>query len=452
MDQRYKKIDQISQSFCLAKWLQVTIDLKHGTNHSCHHPQRHLIPEKLLEEGPGVLHNTPFKKRQRKMMLEGERPKECSYCWDIEDRAGRYQSDRYIKSTDPWAFPSLEKVSALPWNESVNPTYIEVMFDSKCNLSCSYCMADISTSIEKEMLEFGPYPVSDQQHRMSEHPSLEGEGENSFQKAFWRWLPTLNRDLKVLRITGGEPFLSPQNEKLLEFFDENPFPDLKLVVNSNLSLPESLIDKKFDRIEGLLLGKKIGSFELYTSLDGLGVQAAYIRSGLNHELFWSNIDRFFKRFPRQPIVIMCAFNILSCESIQQLLEKVLQYKASGRHLVLDMAYLKNPFYLRANLADQGLRESVEKAFSFIKSNTQEGKFSQHEYSKFETIYQWINFPVERNELLRGRRDFFAFVNEYDRRKGNSFLEVFPRYRSFFRVCEKIYKFTEADAKAAQSKS
>ena len=446
----YQNIDKVSSSFCLAKWLQVTIDLKHGTNHSCHHPERHVIPEKLLGDNPGALHNTPFKKRQRKLMLEGNRPPECSYCWNIEDTPGAHHSDRYIKSTDEWAYPSLDEVAKRPWDQDINPTYVEVMFDSVCNLSCSYCLADISTSIQKEMEEFGPYPVSDPLHRMPKHENrVQVEGENSFQKAFWEWLPTLSEDLQVLRITGGEPLLSPQNEKLLDFFETHSFPKLTLIINTNLSLPKSLIEKYIQKIKKLKSDKKIKDFELYTSLDTFREQAAYIRSGLNTDLFWSNLDTFIEEFPEMPVVIMCTFNILSISGISTLIEKVLEYKEAGKNLVLDMSYLKNPFYLRANMASDDLKGEVEKAYSFMKSKTQKGLFNPHELSKFESIYNWINTSAPQDEIIRSRRDFFAFINEYDKRKKTSFTEVFPGYQAFFKVCEKVFLFTKKDAERAK---
>ena len=99
-------IDKVSNSFCLAKWLQVTLHLQNGRTHSCHHPKTHHVPIEELRDNPSALHNTKFKKEQRKMMLEGERPAECQYCWNVEDLPGSHLSDRYNKSMDTeWAFP-----------------------------------------------------------------------------------------------------------------------------------------------------------------------------------------------------------------------------------------------------------------------------------------------------------------------------------------------------------
>jgi hypothetical protein len=44
---------------------------------------RSIVEE--LKHNPSAIHNTKHKKKMREMMLEGKRPKECEYCWKIED-------------------------------------------------------------------------------------------------------------------------------------------------------------------------------------------------------------------------------------------------------------------------------------------------------------------------------------------------------------------------------
>ena len=86
LKEKREKINAISPSFCSAKWLQTTLYLQNGYNHSCHHPSPHKIPIKEVQENPAALHNSNYKKQQRIKMLNGERPKECDYCWRIEDQ------------------------------------------------------------------------------------------------------------------------------------------------------------------------------------------------------------------------------------------------------------------------------------------------------------------------------------------------------------------------------
>ena len=59
------KLATVSDSFCLAKWLQVTIHLDKGHTHSCHHPPIHEIPLREVERDPGALHNTTHKQKQQ---------------------------------------------------------------------------------------------------------------------------------------------------------------------------------------------------------------------------------------------------------------------------------------------------------------------------------------------------------------------------------------------------
>ena len=42
--QTKEQINNISPSFCAAKWQQVTLHLHNGRTHSCHHPSPHAIP------------------------------------------------------------------------------------------------------------------------------------------------------------------------------------------------------------------------------------------------------------------------------------------------------------------------------------------------------------------------------------------------------------------------
>jgi hypothetical protein len=67
-DKIREELNSTGCGFCLAKWTQVTIHLQLGRTHSCHHPDTHPIPLSELKRNPSALHNTKFKKEQRKPM------------------------------------------------------------------------------------------------------------------------------------------------------------------------------------------------------------------------------------------------------------------------------------------------------------------------------------------------------------------------------------------------
>jgi hypothetical protein len=44
------------------------------------------------------------------------------------------------------------------------------------------------------------------------------------------------------------------------------------------------------------------------------------------------------------------------------------------------------------------------------------------------------YPLEK--VIQGRKDFYNFFTEQDRRRGNNFQSVFPEMNDFFDLCKK----------------
>ena len=158
--------DLLGPSLCLAKWKQVSLHLPTGLNNSCYHPPLHPIPEERLLVNPSSLHNTPHKKEQRKIMLQQERPSECSYCWTQEDLGNL--SDRHYRSGEPWAAKDFHTILESTGDEDVIPSYVEVNFNHACNLSCSYCSPQFSSTWDEEIQRHGAFPTNPP-HNAPEH-------------------------------------------------------------------------------------------------------------------------------------------------------------------------------------------------------------------------------------------------------------------------------------------
>ena len=114
VDDVRKKLNKVSSCFCLAKWTTVTFHLESGTAHSCHHPKVHSIGLKEIKDNPAGLHNTEFKIEQRKKMMNGERPSECQYCWNVEDLKTNQVSDRILKSSAPYSIGQIDDIIVGP--------------------------------------------------------------------------------------------------------------------------------------------------------------------------------------------------------------------------------------------------------------------------------------------------------------------------------------------------
>jgi len=438
-------LDTVSPSMCAAKWKQVTMHLQNGMNHSCHHPKPHLVPLSEIKSNPTALHNSEFKKQQRKMMLEGERPPECDYCWRVEDDGQGSYSDRVYKSNDTWALPHIQDIASTPWDDNVDPSYVEVSFSHVCNFKCSYCAPHISSQWMEEIEKFGPYPTSynynNLEYLRSEKliPFLNRE-ENPYVDAFWKWWPSMYQSLQHFRITGGEPLLSKNTFKVLDYIIENPNPNLEFSINSNMNPPEKVFDQFIEKIKIIINEKKVKSFKIFTSAEAHGKQSEYIRYGMNYNKWLDNIHRVYREIPGIEFTVMSTYNILSLTSYVPFLKDVLEIKRTyGTHndnrnpMLLDIPYLRYPEHQSIFIMEPEWIDMIYEHTTFMYRNlenknwqgTANQGFYEHEADKLKRIYTIAKNAGENEWTSINRKNFTIFVDEHDRRRETNFQETFP---------------------------
>jgi hypothetical protein len=59
-------------------------------------------------------------------------------------------------------------------------------------------------------------------------------------------------------------------------------------------------------------------------------------------------------------------------------------------------------------------------------------FTDMEISKLERILDWLKSKNNRKQLFKDKKDFGLFFREHDKRRGTSFIDIFPEL-------EKLYK-------------
>ena len=440
----------VSPSFCLAKWLQVTIHLQNGQTHSCHHPSAHTIPLNELKNNPSALHNTKFKKNARKLMLKGERPPECEYCWKIEDASKDNYSDRHLKSNEVWAKPYFEQVKNLPWDGNINPNYMEVSFSNLCNFKCSYCSPHISSKWMEEVKKFGPYLSETSKYnnldwieKTGKLPFANGE-KNPYVDAFWDWWPEASKKLHMLRLTGGEPLLSQDTFKIFDYLRKNPLPEMEFAINTNLGVSTNIINRLIEEVKFVTLNRLVKKMVLFTSLDTWGKQAEYIRFGLEINQFWRNVNRITEELPNIELGFMCTFNALSVTNFKPFLEAVIEQKkirarSGGAPIYLDISYLRHPEHLSVKILSKKFIDQVGalthamEELSEIELGSNRG-FFEFEINKLKRIYEWTQVAENDSWIARNRKDFYLFHKEYDQRKGTNFLTTFPEMSEFWELC------------------
>lgn len=454
-----EKINEVSPSFCLAKWKQVTIHLHNGHTHSCHHPATHKIPLEELEGNPSALHNTFYKKKQRKKMLEGTRPEECQYCWNVEDMDGDHVSDRVTKSADPqWSLPYFNEVKESEWDRNINPSYVEISFSNTCNFKCSYCGPVYSSQWVDEIKKHGEYNTSTSYNSLvplerTKAMPIHHKEYNPYVEAFWEWWPSLVKDLKVFRMTGGEPLLEKNVFKTLERIIEDDHGIQEISVNTNGCVPDKQIDKFISLMREV--SKKVPITRVYSSVDCAGSQAEYMRNGLDYEQWKVNMEKLLTELPDTKITIMATVNILSSYTYLDMLKQLLTWKKEFYNenrkvpVTLSSNMLRHPHHQRLDIAYPSweLYKHFEDCVDYMKQNQENSNgnkpyegFFDFEIHGVGRIVEFIKEGCEKEGIDRDTAlmDLKIFLTEHDNRRGTDYKKTFPDLAKKLEDFEKSY--------------
>lgn len=442
----FDKANKVSPTFCAAKWYMVTMHLAQGETHSCYHPWTHKIPLEELKTNHSAIHNTEYKKSQRKLMLNGERPKECQYCWNMEDLG--HISDRIIRNDERWTKFDIPVHQKMTGDENVYPRHVEVSFSTTCNLRCSYCNPNVSSKWLEEVQRYGGYNTSTQFNNFALKgqplPYIKESEYNPYTEAFWKYLPEMYPHLYVLRVTGGEPLLSKHTFKLLDYVKENKNDNLEVVINSNLCVEDVLIDRMLDKAVEITNAKVIKNFKMFLSIDATGKQAEYGRDGLDWNQFKNNVYKYLNTVPNCRIGFTVTFNVFSVPDFPNLIkffhELRKEFHPQKKIVTYDNPYLRYPPHQCVNILPDHFESYLIETEEYMEQykNEKDG-FTQLEIDKVKRLRAFMKHKdsIEPGKLDVYRKDFAIFVDEHDRRRNTNFLEAFPEYKDFYEMCKKL---------------
>lgn len=430
VEKTIKIINEISPSFCAAKWLNATIWLGNGRTASCHLPLAHKIPLEELEQNPSALHNTKFKKSRRLEMLSGIRCKECAYCWTVEDTGQKdVYSDRVYK-TRIYEEQDILNLSRLDPAADIDPKTLEISFDNLCNLGCTYCNPEFSTTWSSDIKLNGTYSNlttagGGAYTNAGEHALPYGikNENNPYIEAFFQWFHnSLKYNLKELRVTGGEPSRSPWFWKLLNECEDTNF---DFAVNSNLIMD----DIKLKQL--IAASKKFKVFDLYTSGESYGKLGEFVRYGLDYNQWRNNLEKFANEGQYRMIHIMMTISALSIWNITDFMTDILELRKNfwGHQFHMSLNIVRFPSFQNLNVLPEDLKlKESDKIESWLSQNKLQ--LSSSETNQIERVITYLRnvsrSQEDHDEQVLKEKDLVMFTKEYARRKDVDLNTVFPK--------------------------
>lgn len=427
------ELDAFSPSFCLAKWLQVTVHLGTGKTHSCHHPTAHQVTRAELVDNPGALHNSQIKREERAAMIRGEQPPACDYCWRIENTQPDAISDRVLKSASPWAYPHMADVKMAASCESdVYPTYLEVNMGTTCNFRCLYCGPEFSSKWVEDIQRHGGYQLATKTLYdpiwLKEQGMFQIEEEpNPYEVAFLKWWPDVSKHLKTFRLTGGEPLLNKATFKVMEDLIQNPRPDMEFAINTNLCVPQLLIERLIsllNQMEG-----KVKSITVFTSAEATGLQQEFARDGMDWRTFQSNVQRVLDE-TKVRLTFMTTINALSVFTFGQFVRYVSELRKKydpdrmdGKYsrVGLSINYLRHPEFMAITVLNRSTREWFNRECVKLLPLV---RIFPHECEQLRQLGKWaVSATDEESASLAP--NLRVFLQEVKRRRGLDHELIFP---------------------------
>lgn len=300
---------------CKLKWAWSTIILKTGKTKSCHRVEADQIDIDSFDS----FHNTTTKVQHRELMLQGKWPDgNCNYCKSIEDADG--QSDRINHNNIPGCVPD-----ELHTNLSatiVQPKILEVYFDNICNMGCVYCSKNLSSVLEHEYNKFGDYAVNSNDSDNIIAKSYVTDSEeliNLRKEKLFLWLEKNHKSLERFHFLGGEPFFQSEFEKMLEFFERHPCPNLEYNIVTNLKVSTKKLKSYIQRLETLVNKKHLKRIDITCSIDCFGKEQEYVRYGIDLSL-WKENFAFLASMPWIYLSVNQTLSSLTLKTVPELVE------------------------------------------------------------------------------------------------------------------------------------
>lgn len=350
-------------------------------------------------------------------MLKGECPKACLGCFQLESQTGHSPRKEYLERFKE-DFPYLLKKTDLEGRMEENRlVYLDVTTDNHCNLKCRMCRPRYSEKILKDWEELGWNPGEKETKGISLEKSIEVyENSPLLEESF--------SQLRMITLTGGEPFLSPAVDKLLNrVIKSGNAKEISLRFFSNTTLfPQKLSDylKEFKEVH------------LFCSLDGYGSTSNYIR----YPSKWETIDKVYQQLvslkEEAPNLLLDLHTVVQAYNVTQLIS-LFEYLAGFKgkvpllpsfthvesSLPLSVAYLPIEHLEKAS---NDFEKFLEKNKNLIES-THHG-FHQREIENYRSLLKNAIENNDKNKFL----DFVIYAKKLDRLRDQSLEDQYPEFK------------------------
>jgi len=327
-----------SKTFCILPWMHLATNASGNLRVCCNStPGKNFItkpdgkPYKLNRDNLEEAWNSETYTTIRKQLLNNERPEMCQRCFREEDAGVRSSRQAW---NDKWQEDKEYTIDA-PFDIK----YVDLRLGNLCNLKCRMCNPYASNMWVKEWNLVSDALDPAEYERLSKMDWPE-------DKKTWENLFSIAHTVDEIYLTGGEPTVIKEQQKLLDYFiDNDTAKNIRLKYNTNLVLlPDWLIERwsHFKRVQ------------LNCSIDAVGELDTYIR----HPSKWEKVVKNFEsitKLPNANVEIHCTVQMYNILYLDDLIDWALPYNVK-----IYFNILNHPEELNIRVLPTDLKQEAEK--------------------------------------------------------------------------------------------
>ena len=353
-----------------------------------------------------------FIKDLQQYKLRGERHPGCRKCWEEED-AGRNRSLRQIHcQVEGFNYP-------MTYDLDVNDPkirWLELSFSNRCNVRCRMCGPFYSTNWYKDWLTvpeyaFGVPGVGKDPEKIEAWLNKNGNKPQPFDiSELDEHIP----HLRMVKMTGGEPFIIPEYQQILERIDEiGNAEGMWLNYSTNLTVrPKKRLKELWEKYEKIMFA---------TSLDGIGHFIEYQR----YPTQWCDVKLVMDdlmEIPNSWVGVrstITIYNVLNMTGIANwFAEQEDKYHGFSEDSWLNFVAASTPEFLSITVLPKWAKDMVAERISWSAP-------SRKIQDNFDQIINYM-YNEDNSHLLPKFKDYTL---KLDAARGEDFREVVPEFAS-----------------------
>lgn len=378
-----------SNTICLAPWIELFFKPENNYfSPCCKHSGFQWIKGFEWE-------NQPHLNNLKKDLNEGKKPKECDYCWKIENNNNNILSKRksYLSQKN------IDHIKKTIENENIlKPKILSFQITRECNQACIMCSEKYS-SFWSKINVFKDRNIF----------SIKNKTETDIN--IIKKIIKENNYFDKIYILGGEPFITDNDifQNFLTLIEEKNVKNI--IFSTNLNINSSVAKKNID----YLCNNVKKNIKITISLHGTSEIFEIISYPYKWDKFLKNLDYFIMLIKNKKNIKINFSNAINCFNVFYLEEyidflKTIDVKEENKDsYFLEFNIVQWPSYLSFFILNENEKEKIKKIIENIEKKYNDEWILKYTY-KMKNLFK--NNFYENQNLREEFKIFFSKWIEY----------------------------------------